>query len=189
MSLSLRQSQAVTASEFERLVRADLGELRVELRDGRITKLSPQHAPHAWAKKLIERALDQALETAGLPWLVLTEVSAALTDDFQPLPDVVVVEASDARPVEGPIPGDAVRLVVEVADRSLGDDLGPKLTSYARANVAEYWVVDLGKDRLLLHAEPDGDTYARREPRAFGERFAALTLPLSVDTSALAPGS
>lgn len=191
MTFAVLQPEPFTAREFERIARTGgFGDARLELRDGEIVKMSPKHVPHAEAEAVLFMALRDAVQAGDAGLGVLPGVSLALGDYFQPLPDLVIWEpaALDVSP-SGPLPARAVRLVVEVAQSTLADDLGLKLASYARAGVAEYWVADVAKGRILLHAEPDGETYARREPRAFGERFDALTLPLTIDTSALAPRS
>lgn len=177
-----------TNAEFERIARAGgFGRVRVELRGGMIVEMSPQYVPHANVKMELTFALAAALKAAGLGWKVTTEVSVAFFDGFEPMPDIVVWDPGEApADLDGPIPAAAVKLIVEVSDSSLADDLGEKLVDYARGGLAEYWVAD-AKGRLLLrHCGPQADGYARREPLRFGETAAALTLPaLSVDTKAL----
>ena len=176
-----------TSAEFERLVRSGgLGDKRVELRRGLIAEMSPQHMPHARVKRLLTKAIEAALAAAGLDWIVDQEVSVSFGDDFQPLPDIVVwtPELASAE-MDGPAPGLAVKLIVEVADASLADDLGEKLDDYAAAGLAEYWVADVKGRLVLRHADKAMSGYTRREPASFGETIAALTLPLQVDTAAL----
>jgi Uma2 family endonuclease len=75
--------------------------------------------------------------------------------------------------------------VIEVADASLGDDLGEKLGDYAAAGLPEYWVVDIRGRLILRHERPSGREYKVRAPVHFGEPAAALTLALTVETAAL----
>lgn len=175
------------AAELRRLVESGaLGDLRVELIAGRLVKMSPQFYPHASVKDALHLMLAHAAAESSNDLAVNTEVSVAFSDLFQPLPDLVLWRVAGEPPPDGPLSGSSAMLVIEVADSSLSVDLGEKLQAYASAGVAEYWVVDVRGKRILLHAEPSGDTYARREPRDFGERFKALTLPLEIDTAALA---
>jgi Uma2 family endonuclease len=89
--------------------------------------------------------------------------------------------------LDGPIPASAVRLIVEVADSTLSDDLGEKLADYATAGLPEYWVVDVRGRQILQHSGPGNGTYAPREPTRFGEIVASRAYPgLRVDTAALA---
>lgn len=177
-----------TSAEFGRIARAGgFGRARVELRGGLIVELSPQHVPHANAKMELIFAIAAALKTAGLPWKVTSEVSVAFFDGFEPMPDIVVWNPVEApADLDGPIPASAVKLVVEVSDTSLADDLGGKLADYARAGLAEYWVADIKGKLLLRHDGPQVGGYARREPLRFGESAPMLTGPkLSVETNAL----
>jgi Uma2 family endonuclease len=60
-----------------------------------------------------------------------------------------------------------LRLVVEVSDSTLGFDLTTKAELYARAGIAEYWVVDVAARRLIVHHEPREGLY--RSVTAYNE--------------------
>ncbi len=47
----------------------------------------------------------------------------------------------------------------------------------ARAGIAEYWVVDLSSERLLVHREPVDSAYASLQGYASGEAVAPLSAP------------
>lgn len=178
-----------TNHEFERLVDAGaFGRAQVELLRGTIQKMNPQHVPHARIKRLLAEAINAGLQHAGLRWIVDQEVSVDVAEGFEPAPDIVVWDPTSAPPnLTGPVPGTAVRLVVEVASTTLADDLGEMLEDFAAGRVTEYWVADLKGRMILRHAGPTGSTYAQREPVRFGEAFAWLTQKtLQVDTSSLA---
>jgi len=57
-----------------------------------------------------------------------------------------------------PTPAD-VFLIIEVADSSLDKDRTQKRALYARAQIAEYWIVDLNDDRIEKYWSPTGDSY------------------------------
>lgn len=84
----------------------------------------------------------------------------------EPVPDVIVLRRDQSRFTSNPRPQD-LRLVVEIADSSLGFDLKVKAAPYARAGVPEYWVLDVTGRRLLVHRNPQGGTYA--DVAAFSE--------------------
>ena len=189
MNFAHRVPSTFTNAEFERLVRSGgFGRARVELRRGMIVKINPQYVPHAKAKRLLTKAIEAGLLTAALSWTVDQEVSVVFADAFSPLPDIVVWDPAAApADLDGPVPASAVRLIVEVADSSLSDDLGEKLEDYATAGLSEYWVADVRGRQILQHSGPGNGTYARREPARFGEIIASRTYPeLRVDTAALA---
>lgn len=87
----------------------------------------------------------------------------------EPEPDLIVLskpsrEFKDANPQ----PAD-LRLVVEISDSTLGFDRTSKARLYARAEIVEYWIVDIPGRRILVHRDPlDGQyqsvtAYAEQE--------------------------
>lgn len=188
MTVLQRTPRPFTNAEFEKLVRAGgFGDVRVELRRGAIVKMSPQYVPHAAVKTALAKALETALTSAGLEWEVYQEVSVSFGSGFEPLPDIVVWDPSAApAKLEGPVPAEAVKLIVEIAETTLADDLGEKLEDYARGNLPEYWVADVKGRLILRHAGPQENGYARREPSRFGETASSLVYPsVAVDTAKL----
>lgn len=163
-----------TDDEFDALVGSGAFDQmgRVELRDGTLVRVSPQHAPHGRAKQWL--AFQLAIAGRALELEAATETSVRFGGGFTPLPDVLLWRPSDTA---GPIPADRVRLVAEIADTTLADDLGAKQRSYAAAGLAEYWVWDVGARVIHLMADPrDGEFRVRRVVR-LGERLESLTIP------------
>ncbi|MEQ1863299.1 MAG: Uma2 family endonuclease [Micropepsaceae bacterium] len=189
MSVVHRTPSTFTNAEFERLVRSGgFGRTRVELRRGFIIKMKAQYVPHAHAKRLLAEAIESGLQHAALDWRTLQGVSVDFVGNFSPLPDIVVWDPAAApADLDGPVPARAVRLIVEVADSTLSDDLGEKLEDYATGGLTEYWVADVKGRQILQHSGPGNATYARRDPVRFGEVLTSRAYPqLRVDTSALA---
>lgn len=189
MNVIRRVPSTFTTAEFARLVRSGgFGSARVELRRGLIAKMNAPHLAHARAKNLLAKLLDAAVERASLGWAVYQEVAVAFGDEFSPVPDIVVWDpATASTDPDGPIPASAVRLIVEVADSTLPDDLGEKLEDYASGALPEYWVVDVKGRQILQHARPGNGTYAERVPVVFGAVLSSRAYPgLHVDTATLA---
>ncbi len=46
-----------------------------------------------------------------------------------------------------------MRIVVEVSDETLRNDLTAKMYLYARAGIAIYWVVDVANRRIFVHSD------------------------------------
>ncbi|HEU4440022.1 MAG TPA: Uma2 family endonuclease, partial [Methylomirabilota bacterium] len=63
-------------------------------------------------------------------------------------------------------------LVVEVAESSLTLDRDHKGSLYARAGIADYWIVDLAERRLEVYREPAPDGAA-----PFGWRYRSVIVP------------
>lgn len=184
MNAPIRTPVILTDDQYEDMARrgAFVKVGRVELRGGVIVAMSPVFYPHAHVADELHAAIRDALKSSGSALKATREITIRFGGGFQPTADIVIWEPAN---IDGPIPGPAAKLVVEVADSTLGDDLGAKLLDYARAGLAEYWVADVKARVVIQHADPGPDGYARRTMHPFGETLAALTLRLSVDTSAL----
>ena len=177
------RTRRFSRAEYERLI--DLGMFQpgeeIELIDGQLLVAEPQGAAHYTAIVKTARALVTAF---GPGWYVRTEGPIGLDDDSEPEPDVAVVPghpddyslAHPSRPV----------LTVEVAESSLAADRQRKGSLYARAGLADYWVLNLVDRVLEVYREPAPDAAA-----PFGWRYSS---PEMFDTSArvtplAAPGS
>src|SRR2546425_6841285 len=148
-----------TRHEYERLI--DHGFLDeddpIELLDGLLLVKEPQHSAHRTAVLLVAKAVERAF---GEGWFVQTQSPIVLGDRSEPEPDVCVVRGSprdyvDAHPTRP-------ALVVEGAQSGLRLAPGPKAAAYARAGLADYWIVDLVDRVLEAHREPARPGPARR---------------------------
>lgn len=187
MNEVVRNPLKVNARQFEDMARkgafATVG--RVELRRGMMTLMSPVYRPHARVMRDLLLAWVETLKAAQSRLTIDPEVSVRLGEDGMPTADSVVWDPGAAPELEGPIPVAAVRIVVEVADASLADDLGEKMVDYARAGVPEYWVADVKGRALHVHAGPGPEGYATRVEVPFGQPVTSPTLGLTVDTAGL----
>jgi Uma2 family endonuclease len=141
-----------TRAEYERLVELGVfasGE-RLELIDGLLVVREPQGSRHAAAIRRVLAALHRAL---GDVWQIDSQLPLALDDASEPEPDVAVVPR-DAGAYREAHPSRAV-MVVEVAEGSYRIDREYKAGLYARAGIAEYWIVDLAREALEVHREPE----------------------------------
>jgi hypothetical protein len=79
-------------------------------------------------------------------------------------------------------------LIVEVADSSLAFDRGEKASLYARAGIADYWILNLSDRVLEVYREPVVAPHAQ-----YGHRYGATTTlgprdmvsPLAAPTAAI----
>ena len=148
--------------EYDRLI--ECGFFRpgdpVELLGGQLIVAEPQSDRHYTAIQ----ALDEALRTAfGPGWTVRTQGPIALDDESEPEPDVAVVRGTfrdyatghPSRPV----------LIVEVSLSSLALDRAYKSSLYARAGLADYWIVNLIDRVVEVYRDPEHDAVSRRATR------------------------
>jgi Uma2 family endonuclease len=140
-----------TRVEYERLI--DLGmfqtDERLELLDGQLVLREPQSSRHAAAIRRVLAALRHAL---GEQWQIDSQLPISLDDLSVPEPDVAVVPR-DPGAYRDAHPTGAI-LIVEISDSSYRIDHRYKAGLYARALVAEYWVVDVAREALEVHRQP-----------------------------------
>lgn len=148
----------MTRVRYDRLVDAGIfgPEDRVELLDGLLVVREPHGGRHATAVYLVRAALEKVFDRA---YFVREEKPIALDDQSEPEPDVVVVPGQP-RDYRDSHPAQPV-LIVEVADTSLALDRLRKGGLYARAGVADYWVLNLVDEVLEVYREPVRATSAR----------------------------
>jgi Uma2 family endonuclease len=155
-----------TRAEYDRLI--DVGVLhedeRIELLGGQMIVAEPKGSRHSTAIGLTADALRAAF---GPGWVIRVQDPVALDDESEPEPDVVVVPGQH-RSYVGAHPASPA-LVIEVAASSLWFDRGFKGGLYARAGVADYWIVNVVADVLEVYRGPMADPAAD-----FGWRYGTI---------------
>jgi Uma2 family endonuclease len=156
---SLRRKR-FTRSEFDRMQELGLFDgQRCELIDGELIDKMGQNPPHAYA---IQRLFSWLIALVGPGRLRIqspVEVRSGDSDWSLPEPDLAVLAETSGEYAKRHPRGDELLLVVEVADASLRQDLTTKRDLYARASVAEYWVLDLQSRSLIVHRHPEQGEY------------------------------
>jgi Uma2 family endonuclease len=154
-----------TRAEYARLI--DVGVFRpheaLELLGGELVVSEPQGSAHYTAIGLVEDALRAALPRG---WLVRSQGPIELDDESEPEPDVAVTRG-DRRRYSQRHPSRPA-LVVEVADTSLAFDREHKGSLYARAQLDDYWIVNLVDRVVEISRRPVTDPSA-----PFGWRYAS----------------
>lgn len=151
----------------------------VELLEGVLVFKMPKDEPHNVAVDLLNDRIACLLPEG---YCYRNQASLTLADG-EPEPDGAIVRGERRRFVtEGRKPGpDDTVVVIEVADSTWSRDLGIKKRSYARAGIAEYWVVNLNERVVQVHRKPDA--CALPEP-TYLEVFtynATDAVPLAID--------
>ena len=118
-----------------------------------------------------------------------TQQPVSLPPSNEPEPDAAVARGTIDDYLEHPPTAGDVSAVIEVADSSLGVDLGPKLRAYAAAGIAQYLVVDLVNDRVLVHEQPAAGTYSSVASLSRGDvvAIAAAAGRVTVEVDRLLP--
>jgi Uma2 family endonuclease len=143
-----------TREEYDHLIAAGIlsPEEHVELLEGDIVRMGPQGPAHALAVRNTEEAL-RLIFRSGFD--VRPQLPFAEDDASEPEPDVAVVRGH-RRDYRWAHPTSAV-LIVEISDSTLDYDRRRKGPAYARANVPEYWILNLIDRRLEVYRDPTVD--------------------------------
>jgi Uma2 family endonuclease len=137
---------------------------RLVLLDGEILEMPNPNAPHDTGLGLVLAALTAIL---GAGFWVRGQMALRLSQVTDPMPDAAVVSGD---PRDYPQQPTTALLVVEVSDSTLAIDTGAKAHLYAKAGIADYWVVDLNNRLLIVHRDP------RSMPNApFGAAYGTVT--------------
>jgi hypothetical protein len=115
-----------------------------------------------------------------------TPIDMAFDDNptSEPQPDLIVLNQELTEfTEENPGPQD-VLLVVEVAHSPIRLDLKRKAVLYARARIADYWVLDVARRRMIVHRDPQGERY--RSVAVYGPEDSVA--PLAAPTAFLRIG-
>lgn len=130
---------------------------RTELLDGRIYVVPPPGLRHCAVLNRLNRLIVLGL---GERAIVQIQGGIKLPPWSYPMPDLALL-APDEDFYENEHPrADQCLLFVEVAHSSLRTDRDIKAPLYARAGIAEYWIVDLLRRQVLVHRDPTGSAYA-----------------------------
>jgi Uma2 family endonuclease len=162
-----------TVAEYERFIALGVfgPEERLELINGEIIEKMPQGPSHANTVDLCTEVLRN-LFGAGVR--VRVQVPLRFTDSI-PEPDVAIVEGGP-RDFVNQHPTTAL-LVVEISDSTLDFDRETKGPMYARAGIADYWIVNLNERRVEVRRQPGADGYASVATFGEGESVAPLARP------------
>jgi Uma2 family endonuclease len=153
-----------TVTDYHKMAEAGIlnEDDRVELIEGEIVEMSPIGFRHlAQVDHLNVLFMRGLLDKA----IVRVQGSVRLNIHSEPQPDLVLLRwRADFYKNTAAGPED-ILLIVEVADSSLAYDRDVKAPLYARAGVAEFWLIDLNAESI--------DVYRGPAPDGFREMFKA----------------
>lgn len=144
-----------TVAELEQMVAAGIldEDERIELIGGEVVPMSPKGRRHEIIKVALNRFWVPRLP-ADLQ--LATETTLRLGPDTYLEPDFVFYPTAIGLRGLG---AETALLVVEIADSSLGYDLGRKAGLYAGFGIAELWVIDAVRLTARIHRRPAPDGY------------------------------
>jgi Uma2 family endonuclease len=162
-----------TVAELERMTEAGILEEdeRIELIGGEIVPMSPKGNQHEILKAALTHYWSPKLP-GDLTFV--TETTFRLTADTYLEPDFVFYPKSSG--IRG-LSAATAKLVVEIADSSLGYDLGRKAALYAGFGIVELWVTDAVKLVTHIHRDPRPEGYRSVTECASNARLVPQALP------------
>lgn len=173
----------LTVSQYHEMLRAGVlsDDDPVELIEGALVFHMPKNPRHRHLTKAVELALQSKLPPG---FFVMSQKPVTLADG-EPEPDVCVVRGQPLGfPDRHPGPAE-IELVVEVADTTLDRDRGIKLRTYARAGIAQYWIVNAEEMTIEIYTKPtDAGTSPTYEHRQVATPMDTVSLLLDGRTVA-----
>ncbi len=145
---------------------------RVELVEGEVIMMSPIDPPHAEGT---HQTCNKLASVTNTKFRVRCQHPVRLSPVSEPVPDVSVVKIKSYKD-HHPGPAD-VLLIVEVANTSKQQDLGPKRLLYAASKIPEYWVLDVKAGELHVFTKPRRGDYADHRTLTADEIVKSATLP------------
>lgn len=175
-----------TREKYERATALGLlgPEDKVELIEGEIVQKMPQNDPHRSAIGAMQEVLGRIFPSGH--WICI-QLPLALGTKSMPEPDLAVVVGSWRDYTNGAPTAEETRLVVEISDTSLLSDQTAKAAMYARAGIADYWIVNLPERVLEVYRQPGpdddaplGHAYRQFKRRTERDTISPLAAPMSV---------
>ncbi len=126
---------------------------RVMLIYGEVLEMAAMKEPHACG---VSALADVFRAVFGVGFYVREEKALDVGAATVPEPDVAVVPGTWRTYHRSPTPPDAslALVVAEVSDTTLFYDTTTKAELYATAGIADYWVLDVENERLLVFRDP-----------------------------------
>jgi len=174
--MTLIKQRLWKVEDYHRMVAAGIlttGD-RVELLEGQIIEMSPQLPPHASTTQRVARYLDRLLETVAY---VRMQLPITLQPNSEPEPDIAVVRIDPKEYADRHPSPDDIFLIIEVADSTLLSDRQYKALIYAKANIQDYWILDVNTDQIYQFREPEATGYKQKSILSKNSPLVPLAFP------------
>jgi Uma2 family endonuclease len=166
-----------TRQQCEAIREAGILRGRYELVDGEIISKMGQNPPHSYAVRMV---MGWLVRVFGVEFVLIQSTIdlAEFSPEYdEPEPDAAVT-ADPASAYARRHPGAAdLLLLVEVSDSTVRFDRTTKAALYARAGIAEYWVLDIVGRQLFVHRQPAAEGYQDIIAYSAEENTATLARP------------
>jgi Uma2 family endonuclease len=176
MGIDLKRRR-FTVDEYHRMAESGIltRDDRVELLDGDIIEMAPIGPRHASIADRLTRLFtsrlgDRVIVRVGGPILLPKQ-------DSEPQPNLTLLHPRpDFYSRAHPEPADVV-LTIEVVDTTADRDRRVKLPLYARAALAEVWLVETEHEQVEVYRHPTAGPHAAPEVKCRGEQVTIAAFP------------
>lgn len=153
-----------------------------ELIEGEIYDKMGKGRPHTIALTLVRNWLLGVFGKQFLETEPSIDVAPEDNPTSEPEPDIIILTKPTWEFSSNPTPAD-IRLLVEISDTTKRFDSTTKGALYARAGIAEYWVVDVNAKSLIVHRSPVAGSYQSLETYIEAKMVASevIAKPFSVN--------
>lgn len=170
-----------TRKDCESFVASGVLNYRFELVEGEIISKMGQNLPHRIA---ITFTMSWLIATFGQDFVQSQATIDVLPEDnptSEPEPDLAVTNVSlpqmaAQNPKQNPS-RKQIRLLIEVSDTTLNYDLTVKAGLYARAEIPEYWILDLNARELHILRQPAQGAYRQTTTHIATATVTSLAAP------------
>ena len=148
-----------------------------ELVEGELISTMGKNRPHKTGVGLMHIWLNSVFGALRVEQESSIDVAPEDNPTNEPEPDLVVLKCDFPELKQNPTPATEIALVVEVSDTTLYFDLNAKARLYARAGISDYWVLDIGGQRMVVHRDPQNGRYTSVVAYSIDESVAPLAAP------------
>lgn len=167
--------------EFGILTRED----QVELLEEVIVQLNPPRSPHAATTQC---ASDYLRERLTGQVIVRVQLPITLPLDSEPEPDIAIVRLDPRKYIDRHPQSNDILFLAEIADSTLREDRIRKAKLYAKANISEYWVLDVNNRQGLVFRKSNRDRYCEEFTLSENDSIELVAFPdITVSLSQLFP--
>ncbi|AUB36727.1 Endonuclease, Uma2 family [Nostoc flagelliforme CCNUN1] len=139
--------------EYHRMLETGIitADERVELIDGQVIPMSAKNPSHAATTLCASDYLKRAVAEVAL---VRVQDPIQLSQYSEPEPDIAVVRIDAQKYIDRHPAPNEIFLLIEVADTTLDTDRKQKAPLYAKAGIADYWILDVNQRQVFVLGEP-----------------------------------
>ncbi|MGK7924888.1 MAG: Uma2 family endonuclease [Spirulina sp.] len=175
-----------TVEEYHKMIEAGIltENDKVELLEGRIVQMPPQSPFHAGTTQRTDEYLKNRLRG-----LASVRIQLPITlSTSEPEPDIAVVRIDPNFYCDRHPQAEDILLLIEIAVTTFDKDYREKAPIYARANIPEYWLLNVSDRQAYIFRDPSPSGYQSQHQLSATEGIVPLAFPdLEISLSELFP--